>query len=399
MIVYNYSTKEWESYDSDTHVRGIINIGKFIEYGFFELNHNSIPIEFNNNCYFLFDYHTCTVPLFYRNDIGMYSLVRMHQNNIKRISRLCWNYPIQKCYNFSKLNIPKKAIESKPEEFKTISDFTVGVEYETAAGNIPWLDCLSNNLVPLYDGSITGHEYVTFPLSYDELYTIKDHLKVLESYTYYDKNCSLHIHFGGFPIKYRYIDGLMKIWKKFQFKLLKYIPYWSYEVEQYKDNGKAYNKPITVDSLKLFYEGTTDNNYEDDNSFYLPNRYDADEVRKWEVHGRYYNMNIMHLISGNDHKTVEFRFLRPTTNYVEIKWYILILGNFLKYVLREDAICDITVPELINLSFTGKEKEYMHKIAKILHNLHKIQITNCDYGGINSKLKTYYLSKHEVFCS
>ena len=60
----------------------------------------------------------------------------------------------------------------------------------------------------------------------------------------------LHIHFGGFPINYQAIEKLVKTWRYFQYDLLKYIPEWSYEVEKYKDNNKAYNKPLNISNLK-----------------------------------------------------------------------------------------------------------------------------------------------------
>ena len=391
MIIYNYSSKKWEPLNEDIHVRGIINIGKFIEYGYFELTLNSIPIYYKDSVYYLFDYRTYAGSLFYRNDIGMYCLEKCYENNLIRISKFNWYYPIPKCYNFSKLNIPKNEIKLELDEYNVISNYTIGIEYETSGGNIPWLECRKYNLVPLYDGSIAGHEYVTFPLTHGELHSISNHLQLLNNYTAFDRNCSLHIHFGGFPINYQAIEKLVKTWRYFQYDLLKYIPAWSYEVEKYKDNHKAYNKPLKISNLKSFYESTTANDYIDDNSFYLPNLFDQDEIRKWEVQGRYYNMNIMHLISGNEHKTVEFRFLRPTYNYKELKWYILILGSFLNYVLTEKSSYEITVPELIDMYFTDNDKEYMIHVSQVLYNLHKIQITNNDPGGTMQYLKNEYL--------
>ena len=58
----------------------------------------------------------------------------------------------------------KFKIESSDKEFTYIEDFTFGLEYETSAGNIPWLSCIDTNLVPLYDGSINGNEYRSYSL-------------------------------------------------------------------------------------------------------------------------------------------------------------------------------------------------------------------------------------------
>ena len=147
-----------------------------------------------------------------------------------------------------------------------------------------------------------------------------------------------------------------------------------------------------------FYEKYTGNKFEDNDSFYLPNTYDANEIRKWEVHGRYYNMNIMHLISGKEHKTVEFRFLSPTTNYDEIKWYILVLGAFLRYVIESNAKTykGISVQKVITYVFPKDLSDKLLLEGKKLYNLHKIQINSKDFSGTNRYLKDLYLYR---FCN
>lgn len=312
----------------------------YIEYGYFEIDPLNIPLVIEGKITYLERRENCKIPLYWVNNICCYTIDLKLSNNIITDSKYVFNYPIDRCYNFSKLSLKPKYIKLIPDkEFTYIEDFTFGLEYETSAGNIPWLSCIDTNLVPLYDGSINGHEYVTFPLTHIDLPIIKQHLKLLERYTFYDKNCSLHIHFGNFPINNSYINRLCKFWCHFQWSISMYIPRYSYYTERYKSNGKAYNKPFpSIASLPTFYKRFTGNKYNDDQSFYLPNSYDSTEERKWEVHGRYFNMNIMHLISGDAHKTVEFRFLRPTTDYSEIKWYLLILSAFLIYVINSRIV-------------------------------------------------------------
>ena len=91
---------------------------------------------------------------------------------------------------------------------------------------------------------------------------------------------------------------MVKQWSNFQNELLQYLPLWSYSVENYKDNHKSYNKKLSIRDLRSFIYRTTRNEITSDADLYLPNQYDEDEERKWNVEGRYYNMNIMHLVSG-----------------------------------------------------------------------------------------------------
>lgn len=393
---YNNLKKKWER-DNMYLFRGIVYIDQnYIEYGYFNPDPLNIPVLYNGEITYLDRKEHCLLLLYWRNSNCCYTFEKRYANNAILNSKGIFAYPITKCYNFSKLDlIPKKILKHIEIEFKYIKQFTFGLEYETSAGNIPWIDCLENNLVPLYDGSITGHEYVTFPLNYLELPIVKDHFNLISQYTEYDENCSLHIHFGGFPIDYSMIQKLCHFWHVFQNKLQSYIPEWSFYVEKYKANGKAYNKVFPKIHLQEFYYVYTGNMYEDNNSFYKPNQYDVDEQRKWEVHGRYYNMNIMHLIAGPKHKTVEFRFLRPTTNYNEIKWYLLVLGAFLNYVMKsqDTDYDDISIAKVIQFTFPNNIATKLLSEGQKLYHLHKIQINHNDKPGINDQLKVAYLTE------
>ncbi len=383
-----FKDNQWQRFKHED--RNIVYINEnHVEFGFFDITVDCIPVYYNGNVYYLQHKNQCKLPLYWRNDMGTYTLDSGSENYLKRMSKHIWNYPIPKSYNFSKLNLPNPQYDViADKDLEVISDFTVGLEYETNSGHIPWLDCQKYGLVPLYDGSISGHEYVTFPLNSKHIPVIKNHLQLLEKYTDFNQDCSLHIHFGNFPITYDKIYSLVKCWRIFQNDLLHYLPEWSYTVERYKNNGKAYNKPLKINNLKMFYEDTTGNKYEDEKSFYLPNMYDADEHRKWEVHGRYHNLNIMHLIAGEKHKTVEFRFLRPTYNYHEIKWFLLVFGAFLKYVKDLDAPAPVcTVTSVLNTIYSEQLANKLIDTGITLRHLSKFQ-TNCkDPGGIKTTIK------------
>lgn len=342
------------------------------------------------------DYRYCKNKLFWSNSKGCY-LFTDDGNNDKLFSKYMRNYPVNTVYNLSKLNIDSfKIPDVEPEPIYNNFNFTIGLEFETSAGNIPWIDLHQNALVPLYDGSITGHEYVTLPLSSYQIPIIKKYLKLLQYYTNYNADCSIHIHFGGFPINIESIKRLVICWKSFQYMLLDYIPAYSYSVEMYKSNGKAYNKTLNITDLLRWIRNTTGNIINDDLDLYLPNQYDKNEERKWNVEGRYFNMNIMHLIAGEEHKTVEFRFIRPTYHYDELKTYILVLGGFLQWVIRDNGKIQ-SIPQMIKEIYP----EYISKI--ILHNLMvfkhltKMQINHGDYGGLDDYKKNLFL-KYNSLC-
>lgn len=397
LLKYNTTKNRWEE-DSRTLYKGIVYIDSlYIEYGYFNITPNCVPIYIDENVKYIDNINHCGVPIYWRNSDCYYVIDKNIQNDLIINSKYTFYYPIKKCYNFSKLDlVPKRVNLDIDERALYIKQFTFGLEYETSGGNIPWLDCLSTNLVPLYDGSITGHEYVTFPLTYKDLNIIKQHVQLLDQYTSYNHNCSMHIHFGRFPINFNKIEQLYKSWKVFQWVIGDYIPVDSYYVERYKDNHKPYNKPYPRNiSFNSFYENTTGNVYQDDKSFYLPNQNDINEERKWQVSGRYYNMNLMHLISGDKHKTVEFRFLRPTTNISEIKWYIFILAAFLNYVVRTDNIAykNITLSKVLEFTYPKDIVLKLQDEGLKLYRLKKVQQINNDTPGIRKQLKNLYLLK------
>ena len=79
--------------------------------------------------------------------------------------------------------------------------YTFGLEFETSMGYIPEDICFRDGLIPLRDGSISGLEYSTVVLNgNDGLSLLKQELESLKEYTAFNKECSLHIHLGGFPL-------------------------------------------------------------------------------------------------------------------------------------------------------------------------------------------------------
>jgi hypothetical protein len=60
-------------------------------------------------------------------------------------------------------------------------------------------------LIPLRDGSITGIEFSTVVLQGNEgLNLLKQQVEALNANTIFDKDCSLHIHFGGLNLTVKF---------------------------------------------------------------------------------------------------------------------------------------------------------------------------------------------------
>ena len=356
----------------------------------------NFPVSIKERTVLGMDYRLFKDAIRWNNHNGYYTF-EGDWNNSKDFSKYMRNYPVEIVYNLSKLNLDEFSIPEVDEDpiYKELN-FTIGLEFETSVGNIPWIDLHENALIPLYDGSITGHEYVTLPLTSKQYPLIKKYIELLKYYTSYNKDCSIHIHFGGFPINMECIDRLVKSWDYFQNMLLEYIPKYSYQVERYKSNGKAYNKPLSIRNLWKFIYQATGNIINSDSDLYLPNEYDRTEDRKWNVTGRYYNMNIMHLVSGEEHKTVEFRFIRPTYHYDEIKTYILVLGGFLKWVMKDNGKIK-SIPQMIQEMYSPEiSKVILHNLSVFKH-LTKMQVNHMDFAGLNDRKKDLFL-KHNPLC-
>ena len=315
-----------------------------------------------------------------------------HNSDIRRY----WGYVTPQCYNFSKVDISyyKSNTFKSNQMMKDLFPYIYGFEFETNSGAIPGHDCYDSNLVPLFDGSITGYEYVTTPLNSKHILdSIRNHISLLNKYTTFNKNCSIHIHIGGFPVTIDSVKLLLKHWYKFQNIIQSYLPYYVYNTENFKSSGKSYCQKIGVFNLASFYHKFTGNNLIDDNSLFLDNQYDDQENHKWTVLGRYFNMNIMHLISGKDHKTIEFRFLHPTKSIVELQLWTIILSAFVKYVAdcykSEKFNTIITLDKVLNI-LPINLKDNIEQKLEILKHLSKLQINRYDFAGINNELKESY---------
>lgn len=208
-------------------------------------------------------------------------------------------------------------------------NYTFGLEFETDGGYIPQSQCFINGLIPLRDGSIPGLEYSTTVLKGSEgINQLKMALCDLRKFTGYNRNCSLHMHLGGYPLDEKKIWKLYKFIYKFQFLIQPYISEHAFETSYFKDNHKDYCKRLPLyRSFNQFFKSITDNDFF--GNFYQPHPNDRFHEAKWRIPTRYYLCNFVNLLCYDKNKTVEFRFLHPTFNFNRIVLWMLIFNALL----------------------------------------------------------------------
>lgn len=209
--------------------------------------------------------------------------------------------------------------------------YSFGIEFETAAGYVPEEECFRLGLIPLRDGSISGIEYSTIPMQGNEgLNLLKEQMETLKKYTYSNKECSVHIHLGGYPVQAKAIFILHSLWNHVQQKIMPYIPSWSYNTNYFKKNEKSYcNKVHDFTDFKDLYKYYVGQSYLGD--LYQPHPNDIRKEAKWNIKTRYFNCNLINMLCYNSAKTVEFRFLTPTYSYEKLTTFLFILNGILKY--------------------------------------------------------------------
>lgn len=270
-------------------------------------------------------------------------------------------------------------VETTTYEYAKYLKYSFGLEFETAAGYIPENECFKLGLIPLRDGSISGVEYSTIPMSGNEgLNRLKAQLNCLKEYTIPNKECSIHIHFGGFPINKKSIFILHQLWsRKYQHLFKEFIPRYSYNTNYFKSNGKNYCSEITsfnnFNDLYKYYVGC---NYLGD--LYQPHPCDIEKRAKWNIKTRYYNCNFINMLCYKGAKTLEFRFLTPTYSFEKLTTFIMIFNAILQ---EAEELSKKYSEKNINMTIDEMSNNIRHLIVntypvditrKLLYNLDKL---------------------------
>lgn len=325
--------------------------------------------------------------------------------------------------SFKNLQITLPKVKSKQREFLK---YTFGMEFETSGGYVPEPLCYRYGLIPLRDGSIRGIEYSTIVLDNGNgLSLLKEQIALLKEYTQFDKDCSLHMHLGGYPIEPVHIFVLDVLGNIIQDSLEQYLPQWTFTSENYKSSHKNYCRKLQKFNTfhDLYHVASNGINYM--GSLQQPHPNDNNRTSKWNISVRYVWQNIVNMMFYRGCKTVEYRFLRPTYNFNKIINWLFIFNGILqfaetvsksllkkykdnaitlvdynviqKYLLENYGIANINDDNLViimNSIYKGGPIGMIEQILEFLDELKfisSVQRDNDDYiGGIDHLDKIIY---------
>lgn len=354
---------------SDLYKRGIVYVidKDNVEFGYFPFSPDIVYVETQCGTMAAINYDVIKDFCVFNRRTGKYSFN-------KEDSFLCYGYgdfpySIKREYAANK-NIALFADKQEYDtsyKYKLSNDvkFTFGLEFETSMGYVPQIELIKKGLIPLRDGSISGIEYTTVVMNNDGkgLNLLKEQLDLLKEYTLFNKECALHIHFGGYPITPKHLFSLYKVFSASSTFIANHANEAVFNTSMYKANKKDYCMMLppfsTFDEL---YEFLSDGK-KFDGDLYAPHPDDIEGERKWQIHTRYYALNLINAMFYNKSKTIEFRFLRPSYNFNYIYTWIAIL-NYLLSKSIEIADSVDTLDELEQL-FSNNRKSGSYSFLSI----------------------------------
>lgn len=279
--------------------------------------------------------------------------------------------------------------------------YSFGLEFETSQGYIPEMDCYRDGLIPLRDGSISGVEYSTIVLDGNRgLNLLNQQIETLKEFTYFNKECSLHIHFGGYPIDPKAIFILYNVLKSIEPEIECLNPRDVYNTARYKKSGKDYCKKLfNTTSFNGLYNALTGIDYMGD--LHQPHPNDVERTHKWDCHSRYVWCNLLNMVCYDSCKTVEFRFLRPTYNFTKIYVWMYIFNAILLYSEKLNSEikskADLTIRRKISsvrpTLFKMVDEVYPQKIAIKL----KSYINKLNYLKLNQDFNEDFCGRMTTF--
>jgi len=298
-----------------------------------------------------------------------------------------------------------KQVVIHPEKSYKLSDYlkyTFGVEFETSMGYIPQDILFRDGLIPLRDGSITGLEYSTVILNAKTgINLLSQQVETLKEFTFYNKECSLHIHLGGYPVDEKAIFLLYTVACMLEGDLASYVPKYTFCTSRYKASGKDYcNLLPRYSTFNAMYTAIAQQEYP--GNLYEPHPCDQDRSHKWDCHARYVWCNILNMICYDKGKTVEFRFLRPTYNFYKIYLWLYIFNGILSF-------CEMAYNKVKHMSdiemIRAIKKSYNITLSCIMNEVYPTEIADVinynlsllRYAVINQNANCDYIGKDTVY--
>lgn len=387
MRIYNESTKQWVTTRKNIQY-GIVYIDdNYIEFGYFNPNETEKLVEVNDTVYpcintildkyFIYcNYSGFYIPTRYASPdyINKYTCAKGQGSfpySFEKKYEAVENFSIFNNKHIIETNIPYKLAEYMP--------YTFGIEFETSMGYVPQDKCFKDGLIPLRDGSISGLEYSTIVLKGNEgLNLLHQQIRDLKAYTSFNKECSLHIHFGNYPITEKHLYILYKACLVFQNSIARYVPSLTFESGRYKRNGKNYCNPLPeFYNFSEIYKYMTDRPFFGD--FTQPHPSDITKTAKWKISQRYYCVNFINALCYKGPKTIEFRFLRPTYNFRVIYLWLAIFNALLQksedVVNNYNTVCNTILFE----DLPDNVIRPFYNIPALLTSVYGNDVSFCDF--------------------
>jgi len=362
LIEYDHENKSYVLVNKQLLTKGIININDddTFELGFFSPNvTENIKVSLDK-----FSFQTCinknvlnnnylehyNTGVFYKKDMMSKSSFKkigkapVDKNTLNYDSRFV-SKMIEKSYSdYYKPSTKNKMVE----EFGLLLEkngITFGLEFETSRGYLPDRLCYKHGIIALRDGSISGLEYVTVPLSGTKgLYNVMEICNLLKERTQYDYNCSLHLHLGGLKRTPNNILAINNISTLLERDIYSLQPLYK-EISTNYDKNKNYSGPMNTTSLEIMMDykntdikklkqiafdnlfsglsgGYTFSEFGEDLANVNKHPKDPNGTSKWNIKARYVWFNMIPIIFTNM-KTVEFRQHNNTFDFFKIFHFML----------------------------------------------------------------------------
>lgn len=388
--VLDYETGKKVDLNSDVKLtKGIVG-GSVddVVFGYFSpnLTKNILVIYDNNVVYALNDKCLKEDSKFvFDNSVGYYRIVAANHkyDKVMMANKGTGGYPykITKFYNaeFQLGNFKGKQQEYEfHNKYRDYLKYTFGIEFEASKGYLPQEKCFQLGLVPLRDGSISSVEYATVVMNESKLGLLKKQVEELKKYTDFNKECSLHMHLGGYPVNLKSIYTLFKVCKSLENYLYNTLPKYTFRTSLYKATKKDYCKMLPdCKTANSMYEYFADYQCRYAGSLTVNHPHDEDKRGKWNIQSRYVWLNLVNMLFYKECKTVEFRMLRPTLNFNKIIYWLYTFNAILLYAE--------------NLSNKYKSVEEIEKL-----DLPRLTLNDIFHSVYNKELATNMSINHDI---
>lgn len=227
---------------------------------------------------------------YYMSRVDVPRSVLTKEMHTKGIGRFPYNIDrrYEACESFRQFDGKQEVVNpDKSYSLANYLKYSFGLEFETSQGYVPEDLCYRDGLIPLRDGSISGIEYSTVVLSGNEgIALLEQQLESLKKYTDFNKECSLHIHFGGFPLSREKIFNLYQLCKSLEEEISNLVPRYTFTTCKYKANGKDYCKRLSsYRNFEQMYEHLVGRKFLGD--FTQPHPNDIRREAKWRIPTRW----------------------------------------------------------------------------------------------------------------